>query len=130
LIVRIRPFRAGHRCDRPSAYLADPEGPPTVLELAHKDEQWDRQSTPAADPLQPSATIAPFKNPAAPRRTRKPGRKAGRPGACRPVPENIDARADGAGMKRWARDLYGGCSPPPSLPELERIAEWLSVRHE
>ena len=42
----------------------------------------------------------------------------------------IDARADGVGMKRWARDLYGGCSPPPSLPELERIAEWLSVSHE
>ena len=42
----------------------------------------------------------------------------------------IAARADEAGMKRWAWDLYGGCSPPPSLPELERIAEWLSVSHE
>jgi len=42
----------------------------------------------------------------------------------------IEARADGAGMKRWARDLYGSCSPPPSLRELERIAEWLSISHE
>jgi transposase len=41
-----------------------------ILELAHKAAQWDQQS--AADPLQPSATVAPFKKPAAPRRTRKP----------------------------------------------------------
>ena len=61
-----------------------------ILELAHKAEQWDRQAAPA-DPLQPSATIAPFKKPAAPRRTRTPGRKAGHPGACRPVPETIAA---------------------------------------
>lgn len=65
-----------------------------ILELAHKAEQWDRQSAPAVDPLQPSATVAPFKKPAAPRRRRKPGRKAGHPGACRPVPETIDARVE------------------------------------
>lgn len=64
-----------------------------ILELAHKAAQWDQQSAPA-DPLQPSATVAPFKKPAAPRRPRKPGRKPGHPGACRPVPETIDARSE------------------------------------
>lgn len=63
-----------------------------ILELAHKAERWDRQSAPA-DPLQPSATVAPFKKPTAPRRTRKPGRKAGHPGACRPTPDVIDVHS-------------------------------------
>jgi len=37
---------------------------------------------------------------------------------------------DGVGMKRWARDLHDSCNAPPSMPELERIAEWLSVARE
>lgn len=42
----------------------------------------------------------------------------------------VQARMDGDGMKRWARDLYDSCNAPPSMPELERIAEWLSVARE
>jgi cytochrome c553 len=42
----------------------------------------------------------------------------------------MQARMDGVGMKRWARDLYDSCNAPPSMPELERIAEWLSVARE
>jgi mono/diheme cytochrome c family protein len=42
----------------------------------------------------------------------------------------IEARMDGVGMKRWARDLYDSCNAPPSMPDLERIAEWLPVAQE
>jgi cytochrome c553 len=42
----------------------------------------------------------------------------------------LQARAggDAAGMKKWARELHETCNVPPTGPELERIAEWLSVQ--
>lgn len=66
-----------------------------IVALADKAEQWDRLQAQGADtsisPTTPSGMQPVYLKPSARKRAKKPGRKAGHAGACRPLPEHIDA---------------------------------------
>ena len=68
-----------------------------LLELAHKAELWEAhqaahstEAEAANDPIQPSGSIPPYRKPVHRGRRKRPGRKHGHPGACRPAPSHID----------------------------------------
>ncbi len=69
-----------------------------ILALGEKAEQWDRLqaqgATPSISPTTPSGMAPVYLKPSPKRRAKKPGRKPGHPGACRPVPEHLDAQVD------------------------------------
>lgn len=69
-----------------------------ILALAEKAERWDQlQSQGATTPISPttpSGMQPVYLKPRARRRAKKPGRKAGHPGAHRPAPTHIDARVE------------------------------------
>ncbi|MGH8613222.1 MAG: IS66 family transposase [Gammaproteobacteria bacterium] len=69
-----------------------------ILALGEKAEQWDRLqaqgATTSISPTTPSGMQPVYLKPSPKRRAKKPGRKPGHPGACRPVPEHIDAQVD------------------------------------
>jgi len=66
-----------------------------IVALWEKAEQWDRLQSTGEDnsvsPTTPSGMRPVYLKPSPKRRRKKPGRKAGHPGACRPTPELIDA---------------------------------------
>jgi len=69
-----------------------------ILALWEKAEQWECRQAAAQDPglapTTPSGMTPVYLKPRAGRRCKKPGRKAGHVGACRPTPGRIDAHCD------------------------------------
>jgi transposase len=66
-----------------------------IVALWEKADQWDRLQAASdgnsVNPTTPSGMRPVYLKPNTKRRRKKPGRKAGHPGACRPTPEHIDA---------------------------------------
>jgi transposase len=66
-----------------------------IVALWEKAEQWDRLQATAEDrsvsPTTPSGMTPVYLKPSPSRRGKKPGRKPGHAGVCRPAPEHIDA---------------------------------------
>jgi len=62
--------------------------------LARKEEESDGLKPGAVDPSTPSAMIPPYLKGKSKKRRKKPGRKAGHEGACRPAPTRIDERKE------------------------------------
>jgi transposase len=66
-----------------------------IVALGEKAEQWDRLQATAEDtgvsPTTPSGMRPVYLKPSPSRRCKKPGRKPGHTGTCRPSPERIDA---------------------------------------
>jgi transposase len=66
-----------------------------ILALAEKAERWDQLQAQGAttpiSPTTPSGMQPVYLKPRSRRRAKKPGRKAGHPGAHRPAPSHIDA---------------------------------------
>jgi len=66
-----------------------------IVALWEKAEQWERVQASAEDtsvsPTTPSGMRPVYLKPTPSRRAKQPGRKPGHAGACRPVPERIDA---------------------------------------
>ena len=69
-----------------------------IVSLWEKAEQWERsqlaRQAPTLAPTTPSGMTPVYLKPRAGRRLKKPGRKAGHAGACRPTPRRIDAHRD------------------------------------
>jgi transposase len=74
------------------------EAQAAIVALWEKAEQWDRLQRTSEDgsvsPTTPSGMRPVYLKPSANRRRKKPGRKAGHPGAWRPNPEHIDAQCE------------------------------------
>lgn len=68
---------------------------PAILALWEKAEHWERLQASSKDtgvaPTTPSGMTPVYLKATASRRCKKPGRKPGHAGACRPIPERIDA---------------------------------------
>lgn len=64
--------------------------------LARNDDGTDGPKPGAVDPSTPSAMIPPYLKEKSKKRRKKPGRKAGHEGACRPTPTRIDEREEHA----------------------------------
>ncbi len=69
-----------------------------IVALWEKAQHWDRLQVTSEDtsvsPTTPSGMTPVYLKPRAGRRCKKPGRKAGHAGACRPTPQRIDAHCD------------------------------------
>src|SRR5512135_632963 len=65
-----------------------------LLSLAKQLAEQQPSAAPVVTPTTPSAMVPSFLKPAADGRRKRPGRKAGHPGARRPTPERIDRQVD------------------------------------
>ncbi|MBV8316389.1 MAG: IS66 family transposase zinc-finger binding domain-containing protein, partial [Planctomycetaceae bacterium] len=65
-----------------------------LLSLAQQLADQPPSAAPAVTPTTPSSMVPSFLKPAADRRRKRPGRKAGHPGARRPTPERVDRQVD------------------------------------
>jgi hypothetical protein len=65
-----------------------------LLSLAQQLAEHPPSAAPAVTPTTPSSMVPSFLTPAADRRRKRPGRKAGHPGARRPTPERVDRQVD------------------------------------
>jgi len=74
------------------------EAQAAIAALWEKADQWDRLQAASegnsVNPTTPSGMRPVYLKPSAKRRRKKPGRKAGHPGACRPNPEHINAQCE------------------------------------
>jgi transposase len=65
-----------------------------LLSLAQQLAEHPPSAAPAVTPTTPSSMVPSFLKPAADRRRKRPGRKAGHPGARRPTPARVDRQVD------------------------------------
>lgn len=69
-----------------------------IVALWEKAERWERLQASSKDtsvaPTTPSGMTPVYLKPSPSRRSKKPGRKPGHPGACRPNPEHIDTQCE------------------------------------
>jgi transposase len=65
-----------------------------LLSLAKRLAEQQPSAAPVVTPTTPSAMVPSFLKPGAAGRRKRPGRKAGHPGARRPTPERVDRQVD------------------------------------
>jgi len=65
-----------------------------LLSLAQRLAEQQPSAAPVVTPTTPSAMVPSFLKPGAAGRRKRPGRKAGHPGARRPTPERVDRQVD------------------------------------